>query len=105
MGFVRIGEKRLILSFRQLRFVRALFPHINKLWGISMTISDNFDPLLTAKESAKTLQCSLPTFWRWVAAGSVPKPVKLGALSRWPQSEILAVIEKAKAARDNDHAA
>ena len=64
-----------------------------------MTISIS-DPLLTAKESAAILQCSQPTFWRWVAAGTVPKPVKLGALSRWPQSEILAVIETAKAARN-----
>ncbi len=57
------------------------------------------DPLLTAKEAAKILQCSIPTFWRWVATGKVDKPVKLGALSRWPQSEILDIIEKAKAAR------
>lgn len=57
------------------------------------------DPLLTARESAAVLQISVPTFWRRVADGTVPKPVKLGALSRWPQSEICAVIEAAKAAR------
>ncbi len=57
------------------------------------------DPLLTAKEAAAILQCSIPTFWRWAAEGKVPKPIKLGAMSRWPQSEILEIIEKAKAAR------
>ncbi|KFI27654.1 DNA-binding protein [Haematobacter massiliensis] len=57
------------------------------------------DPLLTAREAAPVLGVSVPTFWRRVADGTVPKPIKLGALSRWPQSEILAVIEKAKAAR------
>lgn len=57
------------------------------------------DPLLNVRESAAILQISVPTFWRRVADGTVPKPVKLGGLSRWPQSEILAVIETAKAAR------
>jgi predicted DNA-binding transcriptional regulator AlpA len=57
------------------------------------------DPLLVARESAKILQISVPTFWRRVADGTIPKAVKLGGLSRWPQSEILAVIEDAKAAR------
>ncbi len=57
------------------------------------------DPLLTVRESAAYLQISVPTFWRRVADGTIPKPVKLGGLSRWPQSEILAVIEDAKARR------
>lgn len=66
-------------------------------------IGVNTDPLLTARESAATLQVSVPTFWRRVADGTVPKPVKLGGLSRWPQSEIYAVIEFAKAARSATH--
>lgn len=57
------------------------------------------DPLLTAREAAPLLGISVPTFWRRVSDGTIPKPLKLGALSRWPQSEILAVIERAKAAR------
>lgn len=56
------------------------------------------DPLLTAREGAALIPCSLPTWWRWVANGTLPPAVKLGGMSRWPQSEILAVIEKAKAA-------
>jgi predicted DNA-binding transcriptional regulator AlpA len=62
-------------------------------------ITENTDPLLIARESAAILQISVPTFWRHVANGLIPKPVKLGGLSRWPRSEILAVIETAKAAR------
>lgn len=58
------------------------------------------DPLLTAREAAPLLGMSLPTFWRRVADGTIPKPLKLGVLSRWPKSEILAVIEAAKAARN-----
>lgn len=57
------------------------------------------DPLLTARDAAPILGVSVPTFWRRVADGTVPKPLKLGALSRWPQSEILAVIDRAKEAR------
>ena len=59
------------------------------------------DPLLTAREGAAELQVSVPTFWRWVANGTLPKAVKLGGMSRWPQSELLAVIERAKARRTN----
>lgn len=57
------------------------------------------DPLLTARESAAVLQISIPTFWRRVADGTVPPAVKIGALSRWPRSEILAAIEDAKGRR------
>jgi predicted DNA-binding transcriptional regulator AlpA len=58
------------------------------------------DPLLTKKEAAAILDVSIPTFYRRVADGIVPKPIKIGTLSKWPQSEILSVIESAKAARD-----
>ncbi|MDH4442123.1 MAG: DNA-binding protein [Rhizobium sp.] len=57
------------------------------------------DPLLSAREGAEVLKVSLPTFWRRVSDGTVPRPVKIGALSKWPTSEILAVIERAKAQR------
>lgn len=57
------------------------------------------DPLLTAREGAAELQISVPTFWRWVANGILPKPVKLGNMSRWPRSELVDFIEKAKAKR------
>lgn len=58
------------------------------------------DPLLTKKEAAAILDVSIPTLYRRVADGIVPKPIKIGTLSKWPQSEILGVIESAKAARD-----
>lgn len=57
------------------------------------------DPLLTAREGAALIPCSVPTWWRWVANGTLPPPVKLGGMSRWPKSEILAVVEAAKARR------
>ena len=61
---------------------------------------DISDPLVRDKEGAAILGVSTPTFWRRVADGTVPKPIKIGGLSRWPRSEIVAVIERAKASRD-----
>jgi excisionase family DNA binding protein len=59
----------------------------------------SLDPLLTVKEGAAVLRISVPTFWRRVADGTISNPVKLGGLSRWPESEIHEVIERAKDAR------
>ena len=67
--------------------------------NVTPTVCQTPDPLLIAREGAAILQISVPTFWRRVADGTIPKPVKLGGLSRWPKSEILGVIETAKAAR------
>ncbi|SCW39262.1 transcriptional regulator, AlpA family [Rhizobium mongolense subsp. loessense] len=58
------------------------------------------DPLLTKKEAASILNISVPTFYRRVADGTLPKPIKIGALSKWPMSDILGAIEDAKAARN-----
>ena len=58
------------------------------------------DPLLRDKEAAALLEISIATFWRRVKDGTVPPPIKIGSMSRWPRSEILAVIDRAKAARD-----
>ena len=58
------------------------------------------DPLLKVAEAAELFSISVPSFWRRVADGSIGKPIKIGGSSRWPHSEILAVIEAAKAQRD-----
>jgi len=63
---------------------------------------DNFDRLLTSKEVCKILGRSHASLYRDIAVGLIPAPVKLGASSRWPASEILAVVEKAKAQRDGE---
>lgn len=70
--------------------------------GASMPTHGSWDvdPLLTAKEGAQLLTISEPTFWRHVANGKLPRPIKLGQLSRWPRSELLGVIERAKSARE-----
>jgi len=57
------------------------------------------DPLIRDGDAAILLGCSKATFWRRVADGTIPRPVKIGGMSRWPQSEIVEVIEIAKAKR------
>jgi predicted DNA-binding transcriptional regulator AlpA len=55
--------------------------------------------LIRDAEAAALLNCSKSTFWRRVADGTIPRPIKIGGMSRWQMSEILAVIEKAKVRR------
>lgn len=63
------------------------------------------NPLLSARECAKILRISEPTFWRWVANGIVPKPIKLGGLSRWPLSDLQRTVDEASTNRhaNNSH--
>lgn len=58
------------------------------------------DPLVNAVEGAAIIGIALPTWHKWVKRGLLPKPVKLGALSRWPRSEIRAVRDRAIATRN-----
>jgi predicted DNA-binding transcriptional regulator AlpA len=61
---------------------------------------DQVDQLLRDYEVAMLLGCSKATFWRRVADGTIPRPLKIGGTSRWPLSEIDAVIEEAKSRRE-----
>lgn len=57
------------------------------------------DKLLRVNEVADILGCSASTVWRRCANRSLPAPLKLGHTTRWLQSEVIEVIETAKAAR------
>jgi prophage regulatory protein len=57
------------------------------------------DPLLRDKEVAKMLGIGVATVWRRVRDKSIPAPIKLGFMARWPRSEILQAIELMKAKR------
>lgn len=58
------------------------------------------DPLIRDGDAADMLGCSKATFWRRVGDGTIPRPIKIGGMSRWPRSEIVAVIDRAKAQRE-----
>jgi len=47
-------------------------------------------PMLTVHDVARMLNCSARTVYRLTDSGKMPRPVKLGALVRWPK----AVIER-----------
>jgi predicted DNA-binding transcriptional regulator AlpA len=57
------------------------------------------DPLIRDRDGASLMGCSVSTWWRRVADGTVTPPVKIGGMSRWPLSEVQAVIDTAKAQR------
>ena len=56
------------------------------------------DPLLTDRQVAEIMSCGRSTIWRWAAEGTIPQPLKIGGVSRWRKSSIMALIEKAEAA-------
>ena len=49
-----------------------------------------YPAMLTVHNTAKMLNCSARTVYRLTDSGRMPRPVKLGALVRWPK----AVIER-----------
>lgn len=44
--------------------------------------------LLTIHEVADLLRCSTRTLYRLIDRGEVPRPLRFGALLRWPQTQI-----------------
>ena len=60
------------------------------------------DKLLRVDEVAAILGCSAATVWRRTADGTLPRPLKLGHTTRWPSSEIEALMQTLKEARSCD---
>lgn len=66
--------------------------------------SSDFDRLLTLKEVCSILHRSPASIYRDVDRGLLPRPLKIGSSSRWPTSEIAALVDRAKAQRDAEAA-
>lgn len=60
--------------------------------------------LLSDNTSAALLGISRATFWRRVKDGVLPKPIKLGGVTRWRRSELIAAIDRVTAERDAEAA-
>ena len=56
------------------------------------------ETLLTIEEVCRTLAISSATVFRYVKAGTLPAPTKIGSATRWKRSSTDAVIAKADAA-------
>lgn len=55
--------------------------------------------LIRDAEGSALLSCSKATFWRLVAKGAIPQPIKIGGMSRWKVSDLQAFIEQAAQGR------
>lgn len=51
--------------------------------------------LVPASEAAAMLSMGKSTFWREVARGNVPEPVKIGGLTRWRVADLIAFVANA----------
>ena len=71
-------------------------------YGSSNLVRDDpmMDTLMSDRDAATALGCSRSTLWRWSADGTVPKPLKIGGMTRWKKSDLESVIAKAEAARN-----
>lgn len=59
------------------------------------------DRLLALPEVCRELGgCHRATVYRLVQEGELPPPCKIGARSAWPESEVAALVERLKAARN-----
>ena len=55
--------------------------------------------LLRAPEVARLLAVDTRTIWRWVSAGVIPAPLRIGGATRWRRADLDAFVEsKADAA-------
>ncbi len=59
----------------------------------------NTDRLLRDTDAAALLACSRSTFWRRVADGTLPRPIRLGGISRWRAADIALAVSQAEEKR------
>jgi predicted DNA-binding transcriptional regulator AlpA len=52
--------------------------------------------LHTNEDVCDVFKCSKSTVWRWAAAGSFPKPVKINGIARWTDESIREFIRNAQ---------
>lgn len=57
------------------------------------------EKFLTVKDVARMLRVSVATVWRYAQRGTLPEPIRIDGHTWWIEAEVLAVIEKKKAAR------
>ena len=61
--------------------------------------------LLSDQSASALLGISRATWWRRVADGTFPAPVKIGNATRWRRDEIVAAVERAASRRSGPTAA
>jgi predicted DNA-binding transcriptional regulator AlpA len=57
-------------------------------------VASHVEPaLLRARDASKLCGISLASWWRWDAAGRMPRGVKIGGARLWSRGELLAWID------------
>lgn len=59
---------------------------------MATTAPSHVEKLISVRAVCEQLAISRPTLYKLVNRGELPKPVKIGAASRWPQSQITNFI-------------
>ena len=65
-----------------------------------MTTHNEGPALLDVKAVAALFQSSPAIIWRRVNDGTIPRPVRIGGMTRWARDEIDGVIDRAKRVPD-----
>jgi excisionase family DNA binding protein len=55
--------------------------------------------LLKAREVADYLDIGLSTVWHWTASGRLPRPIRIGRVTRWSRGDIEAFLDAWRRAR------
>ena len=66
----------------------------------SKAIAGIVERLIRDTEGAAILSCSKATWWRRVADGTMPQPVRIGSMTRWKLSEVMASINELSLLRE-----
>lgn len=49
--------------------------------------------LMTVQEVGTLLGCSRTTIWRRVQDGTLPKPIKIGGITRWRSTDLYSALQ------------
>ena len=50
------------------------------------------DALMRVGKVSVLFDCSIPTIWRWTAAGKLPEPVRIGGVTGWQVGGLRKVL-------------
>jgi predicted DNA-binding transcriptional regulator AlpA len=69
--------------------------------GPSLSLRGKDDILLRDTDVCGLLGVGRTTLWRWASSGKLPKPIKIGGVTRWWKSEIDGCLANFTDARDD----
>ena len=55
--------------------------------------------LLTVKDLRKRFNCATSTIYRWMEKGYLPRPLQIGGMARWEESDVENLIDQSRLSR------